>query len=521
VLARRQARWRCGAAAVTDAADQEAVLAFLGRRGKVKRVDTHISIVFLEGDRALKIKRAVRLPFLDYSTLDKRKHACEEELAVNKRYAPKIYRRVVPITQEGDGLAIGGNGETVEWAVEMARFDEERTFDHLAGHGVITPELADALADAMLAAHRGAPISDGAHWLASMVGLIDRNTAKLRSQPCLVRDDVERLHLLSHRALSDNFVLLQRRAAAGLVRGCHGDAHLGNIALIDGTPVLFDAIEFDPAIATTDVLYDLAFPLMDFVHFDETVAANRLFNRYLSSSWQQNADGLRLLPLFLSIRAAVRSHVLFTRHEQSTGDLAALAQAQSYFALALRLIAPERPSLVAVGGRSGTGKTVLARSIGAALDPSPGAVVLRTDIIRKEVFAVDALTALPESAYAPDVNERVYRTMLARGEALLKQGVSVVFDAAFLRWDERDLVPALAAASGARFCGLFLEAPSHIRVQRIASRAPDASDAGRDVALRQDSFDIGALDWAIVDASGSPEQTSARAMMHLTPLTSH
>jgi uncharacterized protein len=500
---------------VTKAADQEAVLAFLGNSSEAKRVDTHISIVFLEGDRVLKIKRAVRLPFLDYSSLEKRKQACEEELAVNRRYAPKVYRRVVPITRGSDGLHIGGNGETLEWAVEMARFDEQRTFDHLAGHGVITGELADALADAMLAAHRGATISDGASWLASTAGLIDRNTAKLQSQSLLLRDEVERLHVSSHQALSGNFALLQQRAAAGLVRHCHGDAHLGNIALIDGKPVLFDAIEFDPALATTDLLYDLAFTIMDFVHFDESVAANRLLNRYLWSSWRQNVDGLRLLPLFLSIRAAVRAHVLFTRHEQSASDSAALAQAKSYFALALRLIAPKRPSLIAVGGRSGTGKTVLARSIAAALDPPPGAVVLRTDVIRKEVFGFDPLTALGEAAYAPDVNDRVYRTMLARGATLLKQGVSVVFDAAFLRKDERDLAPAVASAGGAHFCGLFLDAPSHTRVQRIGSRGPDASDADRDVALRQDSFDIGALDWPVVDASGSPEDTRARATMHL------
>ncbi len=500
---------------MTDTAGQEAILAFLGRRGNVKRVDTHISIVFLEGDRVLKIKRAIRLPFLDYSTLEKRKRACEEELAVNKRYAPKIYRRVVPITRGPDGLHVGGNGEIIEWAVEMARFDEQRTFDHLAGHGIITPELADALADAMLAAHRGAIVSDGASWLASMAGLINRNSDKFRSRSFLVRDEVESLHGSSHRALSDNLALLEQRAAAGLVRRCHGDAHLGNIALIDGAPVLFDAIEFDPVIATTDVLYDLAFPLMDLVHFDAAVAANRLFNRYLLPSWRQNADGLRLLPLFLSIRSAVRAHVLFTRHEQSTGDLAALTQARSYFALALRLIAPSKPSLIAVGGRSGTGKTMLARSISAALGPPPGAVVLRTDVIRKDLFGVDPLTALPEAAYTADVNERVYRTMLARGDTLLKQGVSVIFDAAFLRWDERALVPAVASARGAHFCGLFLDAPSHIRIQRIASRGPDASDAGRDVALRQDSFDIGVLDWRVVDASGSPGDTLARAMMHL------
>ena len=500
---------------MTTDSGQEPVLAFLGKRAETRRVDTHISIVFLEPDHVLKIKRAVRLPFLDFSTLDKRKHACEEELAVNKPNAPKIYRRVVPITRGTNGFQIGGDGEVVEWAVEMARFDEQQTLDHLVRGGDISVELAEALADTMLASHRGAAVSDGSSWLASIAELIDRNSNKFRKQPCLTDSDVARLHDASHRLLAEHLALMQRRAAAGLVRRCHGDAHLGNIVLIDQKPVLFDAIEFDPVIATTDVLYDLAFPLMDLVHFDQGVAANRLFNRYLQETWQQNADALTLLPLLLSIRSAIRAHVLFTRHEQSARDLTALAQAQSYFSLALHLIGPERPCLIAIGGRSGTGKSVLARAVAAAVEPLPGAVILRTDVIRKEMFGVDPLTPLPKTAYTRDVNERVYRTMLARGETVLRQGLSVIFDAAFLAEDERALLPALATSSGASFCGLFLDAPSSLRLQRIASRSRDASDANRDVVLLQDGFDIGKLDWALVDASGSPQDTLAHAMAHL------
>jgi uncharacterized protein len=498
---------------VTTQADQELILAFLGKHAE--RIDTHISIVFLEPDRVLKIKRAVRLPFLDFSTLDKRKHACDEELAVNKPNAPAIYRRVVPITRGRDGFQIGGDSEVVEWAVEMARFDERQTLDHLVRHGDISAELAEALADTMLASHRGAAISDGASWLASIAGLIGRNSDEFRKQACLADSDIARLGAASHRQLDEHLGLMQKRATAGLVRRCHGDAHLGNIVVIDDKPVLFDAIEFDPVIATTDVLYDLAFPLMDLVHFGQGIAASRLFNRYLQETWQQNADALKLLPLFLSIRSAIRAHVLFTRHDQSARDLAAFAQAQSYFYLALRLISPERPSLIAIGGRSGTGKTVLARDVAAALEPAPGAVVLRTDVIRKQMFDVDPLTALPETAYTLEVNERVYRTMFARGATILKQGLSVIFDAAFLAEDERERLPALASSSGASFCGLFLDAPSNIRLQRIASRKRDASDAKHDVALLQEGFDIGKLDWPIVDASGSPQDTLARATAHL------
>jgi uncharacterized protein len=496
----------------TGKARQEAVLAFLARGtdDPPTRIDTHASTVFLEPDRVLKIKRAVRLPFLDYSTLEKRKRACEEELLVNKRLAPTIYRRVVPITQGNGGPEIDGSGEVIEWAVEMARFDEQQTFDHLAMRGEITPELGEALADVMLASHTTAPISDGSSWLASMTGLIDRNTARFQTVDSLPRDEVELLHAASHRQMDKHFSLLQQRAAAGLVRRCHGDAHLGNVVLIAGKPVLFDAIEFDPVIATTDVLYDLAFPLMDLVHGSEPGPANRLFDRYLQTTWRENADALRLLPLFLSIRAAIRAHVLFTKHEQSA-DAAVADQANSYFDLALRLISPEQPSLLAVGGRSGTGKSVLARMIAATLAPPPGGFVLRSDVIRKELLGVDPLTALPDAGYSPEVTSRVYHTMTARAATALRQGISVVLDAAFLRAAEREPLPELASASGAKFNGLFLDADIGVRLKRIASRGHDASDANREVALKQESYDIGALDWAVVDASGSPQDTFERA----------
>lgn len=497
-----------------QATDQEPVLAFLsgGALGELtRRVDTHASIVFLAPNKVLKVKRAVRLPFLDYSTLALRQQACEEELAVNRGFAPALYRRVVPITREQHGLQIDGRGPPVEWAVEMARFDERQTLDRLAGRGKITPEIAESLADIMLASHREAAIADGKRWLASFSGIIDRNTEQFRNQSWLAADAVSRLQLSSHEQFTAQFSVMQQRADGGFVRRCHGDAHLGNIVLIEQKPVLFDAIEFDPVIATTDILYDLAFPLMDLVHFGESTAVNRLFNQYLHMSWQQTAAALRLLPLFMSVRAAIRAHVLFTRHEQSSQEHAIVAQAGSYFDLALRLIGPERPSLLAIGGRSGTGKTVLARDISAALNPPPGAIVLRSDVIRKEMFGVDPLAPLPASAYAPEVTARVYQTMSRQSEMLLKQGMSVVLDAAFLKEGERNRLAEIASSCGATFHGMFLDADRAIRVQRIASRKRDASDATVEVALAQENDDIGKLDWPLVDASGSPQETLARA----------
>jgi aminoglycoside phosphotransferase family enzyme/predicted kinase len=499
--------------------DQGATLAFMDqsvRRGAAKRIDTHASIVFLEGDRVLKIKRAVRLPFLDYSTLERRKHACEAELAVNRRHAPKLYRRIVPITRGSGGLEVDGSGPAIEWAVEMARFDESKTLDHLARAGAIEPALAESIADVLHASHARADISDGSTWLPSIARIIDRNTEKFHSRPSLAGEAVARLHELSHRRLAGTLPLLRQRAAKGLVRHCHADAHLGNIVLIEGRPVLFDAIEFDPAIATTDVLYDLAFPIMDLIYFDLTAAANRLFNRYLQTAWDECADALILLPLFLSIRAAIRSHVLFTKCEQGPDDESA-AQAKCYFDLALRLLEFARPALIAIGGKSGTGKSMLARDVAGLIAPLPGAVILRSDVIRKQLLGVEPLVKLPESAYGADVTARVYNTMLERADAIVSQGFSVIVDAAFLHEAERDELASEARKMAADFRPLFLDADLTVRLKRVGSRQNDASDANRDVATLQESYDLGRLDWPVVDASGTPVQTLQRSLALLLP----
>jgi aminoglycoside phosphotransferase family enzyme/predicted kinase len=495
---------------------QDAVLAFLGREDrKCSRIDTHASIVFLEKDRVLKVKRAVRLPFLDYSTLEKRKAACDEELVVNKHYAPEVYRRVVAITRGEEEFAVDGDGPVVEWAVEMARFDENETFDHLARRGKITPELAELLAAVIRDTHEHAPVSDGAAWLASIAGIIDRNTRTFRDEAGLERDSVERLHELSRQRLTDCRSLMRARAAQGFIRRCHGDAHLGNIVLIDGRPVLFDAIEFDPVIATTDILYDLAFPLMDFAHFGLKACANRLFNTYLQGSWAENAGALQLLPLFLSIRAAIRANVLFTKCRLSPGNAHDARDASDYFNLAIEHLTPVRPSLVAIGGKSGTGKSVLAREAASLMSPLPGAVLLRSDVIRKELFGVDPLVVLSEAAYSQAVTECVYRELLDRARLIIGQGFSVIVDAAFLRESERNELSAEALKMKADFRPLFLNADLATRLARIGSRKRDASDATREVATGQEDYDLGRLNWPIVDASGTPEQTLARSKAFL------
>ncbi len=373
-------------------ASQEDVLAFLADPAThgcddVRRIDTHAASVFLAGSRALKIKRAVQYCFLDFSTLAKRKAACEAELEVNRRLAPMIYRRVLPITREANGkLALDGDGTPVEWVIEMQRFDENLTLDHLARAGRIDTKLADAIGRVVAASHSDAAplpaLVTPEQWIEALARYIEEQTAGFAEWLKLFpRTEVERLAQLSREAHARVRPLLVRRGEKGLIRRIHGDLHLANIVLLEGRPVLFDAIEFSPLIASGDVLYDLAFPLMDLLNSGLTACANIAFNCYLADMRRpDDLDALAALPLFMSVRAQIRANVSAARlaFAPAAQHDAIEEAARSYFELAQRLIAPPGPMLIAVGGLSGTGKSALARALAPNIGAAPGAVVLRS-----------------------------------------------------------------------------------------------------------------------------------------------
>jgi uncharacterized protein len=489
---------------------------------RVKRIDTHAASVFLAGARAFKVKRAVRFPFLDYSTLAKRRQACEAELAVNQRFAPDIYRRVLPITRADDGsLALDGPGEAVEWAVEMRRFDENATLDHLADAGRIDAVLADALGRAVAAAHATAPAVEAAPWIAALADYIAQNDTAFREAPALFAPArVAALTSASRAVVARIRPLLAERGRRGLIRRGHGDLHLGNIVLLEGHPTLFDAIEFDPVVASGDVLYDLAFLLMDLVERGLGDAANIVLNRYLTDTRRvEDLDALVALPLFLSMRAAIRAKVTAARRAQADAQVTAAIEesARKYFDLACRTIEPPPPMLIAVGGLSGTGKSLLARALAPEIAPAPGAVVLRTDVERKAMFGQDEHAKLPASAYAPVVTAQVYAAVTDKAQRALAAGHSAIVDAVFARSEERALLRQTAQKLGVPFHGLFLTADLATRIARVGARSRDASDADAAVARSQESYDLGALDWTRLDASGTPEQTLARAreVLHL------
>lgn len=484
---------------------------------KVERIETHGNLVFLAGGDAWKIKRAVRLPYMDFSTLERRKAACAREVEINRCLAPDLYLGCVPITRSpGGGLAIGGSGEAVEWAVHMRRFDDSALLSKIASAEGIGPELARAVADAVLESHRAAPVASSSDGAAPIGQLTRRLADSLVRLKVFDATEVDRFSRQARRQLDGARAVLDERARSGCVRRCHGDLHMGNIVLSAGRPLLFDAIEFDEAIATVDALYDLAFLLMDLDRHGQRAAANAVLNRYLFRDGDDLAlRGLRALPLFLGCRAGIRAMVTAERAAQEASDAAehGVEHARALLRAAVAYLEPARPRLVAVGGLSGTGKTTLAAALAPQLGSAPGALHLRSDLERKRLSGVEETVRLPAQSYTAETSAAVYAAVLGKARLALAAGHAVVVDAVCSTPEERSAIEGLAAQLGVPFRGLWLTAAGDTLVARVAARRNDASDATSEVVRRQLTWQAGALSpaWMRLDAGGSARDVYSRA----------
>jgi aminoglycoside phosphotransferase family enzyme/predicted kinase len=495
---------------------QDEALAFmqgqLSRDGaRMERVETHLSVLLLGENLALKLKRSVRLPFVDFTQVEHRLAICERELALNRRTAPRLYRAVRRITRRADGgLELDGGGPLVECYVEMLRFKDADLFAKMAAADRLTPILMDRLAKQIAAFHAGAeagPTTGGADRLRRILDLSRKGLSEIAFfAPADCAALLTRWQ--RHRETLD------ARAGQGKVRRCHGDLHLGNICLFEGQPTLFDCLEFDEELATVDVLYDLAFLLMDLWHRGHDRLANLCLNRYLDATGDE--AGLALLPFFMALRAAIRAQVLALQAKGASGPAA--AEARAYFALAGRLLDAGAPRLVAVGGLSGSGKSTLAGLLAPQIGPPPGARVLSSDRLRKGHFGVAAETRLPEAAYASEVSQKIYHELMTRAALLLQGGWSVVADAVFDRPADRAAI-ASAAPDGVRFSGLWLQAPAELLAERVSARRDDPSDATVAVVEAQSRRLEGEIGWPAIPAGGDVEEvlTAARSRLGLTP----
>lgn len=473
-------------------------------------IETHISCVFLSGDRAWKLKKAVRFPYLDFSTLAQRHEACLREVELNRRTAPELYLGVRAVRRDAAGrLTLDGTGDPVEWLVEMRRFDPVQTLDRLAARDALTPDMMDRLADAIAAFHAGARVVDiGAE--AALAEALAVNDLAFRRLPAdaLPQNEVEDYRSGLSAALARLSPVLAGRRAAGRMRHGHGDLHLRNIALIDSRPVLFDCLEFDDTLATCDTLYDVAFLLMDLLAVRRRDLAGRALNRYLDVTGDY--DGLPLLAVYIAQRAAIRSHIAALQPEGR-------AQGRRYLTLARAMLRPAQAVLVAIGGLSGSGKSTVARAVAPDLPGPCGAVVLRSDAIRKQLHGGALAERLPASAYTPAASTRTYDRLGAVARQLLAAGCTVILDAVFGRAEERAAAAAIAADAGAGFAGYWLAAPEAVLAGRVATRQGDASDATAEVVRWQVRTLEPPSDWPHIDAAGSIADSTAAVLRALPP----
>ncbi|MDE1148436.1 MAG: AAA family ATPase [Azospirillaceae bacterium] len=532
----------CPAPATQSLVDQAAVIALLGDPAThqglpVDRIDTDGAIIFLAGDRAYKLRRAVRFPHLDLSTPDRRRRAALAEVSVNRRIAPGLYEGVLAVVPGPHGrltLAAwdaGSGAVALDWVVVMRRFTESGLFDRQAEAGLLTRDAMRVVADAVAALHEGAqaegvlapvpgrsPAGGTDAVRATVVGCL----GALRQHPDLFEAVLlDRLERGLMATITRQEWLIERRRRSGYVRPCHGDLHLGSVCLWNGRPTLFGASilldggaaaegqagdgDFVGSPPVIDVFHDLAFLLMDLEHRRLRPFATLVLNRYLEQT--DDFAGLALLPLFISLCAATRAHVTAsTAVSRRTAGASLRREAASYLDLALAALAPRAPRLIAIGGLSGTGKSTLARMLAPDVGPLPGAVILQSEALRRRLLDAPEEGELGQDGYSETVTARVYGEMAGRAGLVLEAGHAVVADAVYARADQRHALEAVAHGAQVPFLGLWLVA------DQDQDGGPAPVRTGADVmAIRG----LGEMRWDILSVRGAVADVARRLLSQL------
>lgn len=493
----------------------------------IELYETHLSHIVLTGEYAYKIKKAIKLDFIDTSSLERRRRLCEEELRLNRRFAPDLYLDVVAITADASGrLSFAGTGTPVEYAVRMRQFDPSLALDALVDAAAVTTQELVSLADRIAHFHRHAAKPDAT--LDTARDVFARNARsnfdtlnKLATEPSL-EAKVARLRAWTETVLVAQRELLAERTRKDRVRECHGDLHCGNVVRWQGELVPFDALEFDPTLRFIDVLNDTAFLTMDLSARRQTDLAFAFLNRYL----ERTGDylGVGLLPAYLVYRALVRAKVELIAYSQHRHDDSARQRAHRYIELALHVADRPQPLLVVMHGASGSGKSWLSEQLVSALP----ALRIRSDLERKRLAGLDPFdtaTRGSQDIYTLEFNEHTYAHLLECARACLQAGLNVIVDAAFLRAAERTRFQELARVLGATYRLVSCRADPDTLARRIAARrvaGTDPSDADEAVMRRQlatmDAFDADELPH-LIEIDTRAEDAVARVLKALTDST--
>jgi aminoglycoside phosphotransferase family enzyme/predicted kinase len=459
----------------------------------IELMETHISWVILAGNYAYKIKKPVVLDFLDFGTLEKRRHYCEEELRLNRPWAPELYLEVVAITGPAAEPEVGGDGETLEYAVKMLRFDQDLRLDRQLENGLLTvadmKELGQNIAARHAAAERPEP-AERERLVKQAVHYFRENFDHLGD--IIDREEFRYLRDWTERELGRHEARFRQRFDDGFVCDCHGDLHLGNLVRLPSGITTFDCIEFNPDLRVTDVYADVGFLTMDLTEKGHPELAAHFLNRYLERSGDY--AGAVLLDLYFVYRCLVRAKVAAIRsreRDSETERAADIAEARDYSGMAFRQASKGKPMLVIMHGLSGSGKTWLAERLMAALP----AIRIRSDIERKRLFGLDEAaesgSAIDSGIYTPEASERTYDRLLTLARTLLAARHRVILDAAFLREEQREAAKQVAAELDVDSVLVCAEAPVDVlraRIEIRARRRDEASEA--DLAVLEHQLEI-------------------------------
>jgi aminoglycoside phosphotransferase family enzyme/predicted kinase len=466
--------------------------------GAVEVRQTHISAVFLAGPYAYKVKKPVNPGFLDFSTLEKRRHFCEEEVRLNRRLAPQVYLGVVPVVRAGQGLQFEGEGEVIEWAVKMQRLPDEATLQERLRRGEVGVGLVESLASRVAAFHRGAEVNGriaafGPFEAVARIVLDIFAQARPQVGTTVSEAVFGRVKALAQEALGRLRPIIEARAARGVPRDCHGDLHLDHVYYFpDQEPpadlVIIDCIEFNERFRFIDPVADMAFPAMDLAFYGRRDLARAFADAYFRAAADE--EGRALLPLYTAYRATVRGMVegleLAEKEVPEAERVAALERARAHWLLALaELEEPGRkPCLILVTGLPGTGKSRLARG----LAESAGFAVVRSDVVRKELAGLSTQEQAPphvrEVLYGREWTERTYAECLSRAGRLLFEGRRVLVDATFREEQQRQTFLKAAVRWGVPAGILLCQAEPETVRQRLENRQGDPSDADWSVYLQ-------------------------------------
>ena len=462
---------------------QRATVDALCRSLGAELIETHISYVLLAGGQAWKIKKALDLGFADFRTLAQRRFYCDEELRLNRRTAPQLYLRVLPLTGTPQAPTLGGGGTVIDWVLHMRAFEQDGLWDRLAARGALGAAQIDALIEPLCALHEAAAVAgeDSAYGTPQHVRAPMSDNLQVLGTLGETFAALQPLRVWEQRAFGELEVVFAQRRRAGRVRECHGDLHLGNVTQLEGRPVLFDCLEFSADLRWTDVCSDVAFMAMDLRSHGLDALSHRFVNAYVERSG--DADGLRVLRYYTVHRALVRAKVAALRAaQQAAGGAAARQSLHHYLDVALRSSRPPVPVpvLMLTHGFSGSGKTAATQGLLEAC----GAIRFRADVERKRLFGLDALArsdaAQQALLYSGPASQATHARLFELATLALRAGYSVILDATFLAREPRLQARALAASLGVRFAILHFEARAdtlRARVRRRTQRGDDASDA--------------------------------------------